>query len=326
MVKVDKESFRFNLISKIYIDNGKGLKLILSSFGASIYECYLNDIKITEAPDYKTFLYSKCYYGKTVGRSAGRIRNGIIKIDNKTYRLSKGKTHSLHGGNGFSFKNYKYSIEEDDKAIKVKFILISRDFDNGYPGHLVNIVIYRISKEKNEFTIEFKAKSNKNTICNLTNHAYWNLNGDRKEIFDHKLYIDADEYVKIDGELLKISIDEVNDTFDYRKIKLIKEHIFDECIQNVAKGYDHDWILNESGLDKPKLILIGDKSKIKLKLYTSNPVCHIYTNNYAKPTEKFNSMAIEMQKRVFDVAEGAILLKKNDDYYEMIRYVFEEDY
>lgn len=323
MIKSKKELHGLHFISKITIENGLGLKLVLSSFGASIYECYLNDIKLTENPSYKEFLSSLCYYGKTAGRTAGRIRNGLVKIDGKKYRLAHAKIHSLHGAKGFSFRNYKTIIKDKEDEIVVKFIHISKDMDQGYPGQLANEIIYRLSKKDNTFSIDLKARSKKNTICNLTNHTYWNLNGDREQILKHRVFIDAEEYVRIDKDLLKVSIDKVNETFDFRKEKEIGSNLFDKEIQDVALGYDHDWIVSPS-VSTPKMTVVGDKTNIKLEVYTTNPVCHIYTNNYASEKEKYNSMAIEMQKRVFDVEEGAIDLKKNELYHEVIKYKFTE--
>ena len=324
MIKSKKELHGLHFISNVTIDNGLGLKLVLSSYGASIYECYLNDVKITESPSYKEFLSSLCYYGKTAGRTAGRIKNGLVTIDGKKYRLAHKKIHSLHGGKGFSFRNYKTMIKDKEDEIVVKFIHISRDMDQGYPGQLANEIIYRLSKKENSFTIDLKARSKKDTICNLTNHTYWNLNGDRGSILKHRVFIDAEEYVKIDNNLLKIGVEKVNDTFDFRKEKEIGSNLFDNEIQEIAMGYDHDWIISSSK-SSPQLVVTGDKSHIRMEVYTSNPVCHIYTNNYAKEDEKYNSMAIEMQKRVFDVEKGAIDLKKNELYHEFIKYRFIEE-
>lgn len=322
MIYKDEYRIGFKKVTTITVTNSKNLRIVLCSMGASIFKCYFGNKKITYGPRYLVdFVYDSCFYGKTVGRTAGRIKNGLVLINGKRIHLAKSKIHSLHGGFGFSFKVFNYEYYENDEEYTVKFQYVSNDGEKGYPGKLVCDVIYHIFKEEDKFTIEYKAISSKDTICNLTNHAYWTLNNDKKNILDDTLFINADKYVRINKELLKEEILPVNEVFDFRKGKLIGKDILDPSIQEVAKGYDHDFILND---DSYALKLVSPDG-LSLKVTTSNPVCHIYTNNYLNGEDRYSAIAIEMQKRIFDVDEGAVDLHQNEKYHEYITYEFKKN-
>jgi aldose 1-epimerase len=324
MIYTDQYRFRMKKITTITVTNSKNLKVVFCSMGASIYKAYIGNKKITYGPRYLVdFLYDSHFYGKTAGRTAGRIKDGIIFVRGKKYKLSRPKIHSLHGGYGFSFKNYSYEYGEDNNEYFVKFKYVSLDKEKGYPGKLVNIVIYHIPKDKDEIILEFKAISSKDTVCNLTNHTYWNLNGiGNANILLHTLQINASHYVKINEDLLKEDILPVDQVFDFRKGKQVYKDIEEPSLQKVAKGYDHDWIIDNPNLDTPSLVVTSDTGELVLNVYTTNPVCHLYTNNYLEGKEKYSAIAIEMQRRIFDIDKGAVDLKANESYHEITRYEF----
>jgi len=321
MLKVETIKLGLKRVKLIEVTNDVGLKLVLCNIGASIYKCYIDEQKVSyESSSLNEFISSREYYGKTAGRTAGRIRNGTFVLNGKECHLKNGKFHSLHGGEGFSFKKYDTLIKENENEYSVIFDYVSKDKENGYPGILVNQIEYVIYKDKLTFEVRLKAISSKDTVCNLTNHTYWNLKNDSNSIIlKHKVSIFASKYVIIDNDLLKVAINDVDKVFDFRKGKYIGTDIEDASLQNVALGYDHDWILDKDKGDLA-LSLINDDETLKLDVYTSNPVCHIYTGNYMK--EKYRAMAIEMQRRIFDIDDGGVTLPKGDKYFEYIRYEF----
>ncbi|MCF0118078.1 MAG: hypothetical protein HUJ61_08590, partial [Bacilli bacterium] len=188
------------------------------------------------------------------------------------------------------------------------------------PGELHVDVYYHIFKKEDAFEIEFKAISSEDTYCNLTNHVYWNLEGDNtRDILEEKLIINADKYVDIDQELIINDIIPVNEIFDFRQGMKFKEHMKDAAaMYPCASGYDHDYILNDTSL---ACILFSSDENIVLKVYTDNPVCHLFTQNPIPENERYHAVALEMQKEVFFLDK--ILLKKNELYHQTTKYVFE---
>ena len=176
---------RLDGISFINVDNENGLQVTLCSFGASLYDIKVKDYNnnlesvILTPKDLNDFKYSTAYYGKSVGRYAGRISNGKCIIDNKSYNLALNSLDhdSLHGGNdALSFKNFNYKVINNDKYTKVVFFLVDKALD--LPGTCLIKIIYKIYKDKNEILCNYQATSDKDTLMNLTNHAYFNLSGD----------------------------------------------------------------------------------------------------------------------------------------------------
>lgn len=316
---------RFNeetIFDLIEVSNNKNLKITFCSSGASIYSIYLKGRLITFAPDDFTFFcFNGLQFGKTLGRTAGRIKNGVAVINEKEYHLYKYGKHTLHGGIGFQFQKYDFEEEEDEEEYRVIFSLISKDGDQGYPGRLENKIIYRLKKEEDKIRIDFKAQTSKDTLCNLSNHVYWNLDGDMsKTIFDHELMINASRYVVTDEELIYKDILPVNKTHDFTKGKKIKEHIFeDELKVPYLNGYDHDYILNKD--NKVDVILYSSSKDIKMEVTSSYPVCHLFTANFFDEAHRYHSLALEFQKEVF--FQEKIILRKDDIYDEFIEFSFQ---
>lgn len=318
------EETEFDLIE---VSNSKNLKVTFCTSGASLYSIYLKGRLITFAPDDFTFFcFNGLQFGKTLGRTAGRIKDGIAKINNKEYKLNKYGKHTLHGAIGFQFQKYDYSVEEDENEYRVIFSLISEDGDQGYPGRLENTIIYHVKKEEDIIRISLKAKTSLDTLCNLSNHVYWNLDGNMDNtIFDHELMINASSYVLTDEELLFKDVVTVNKTHGFTKGKKVKENLFDNELQvPYLNGYDHDYILTKDG--NAAAILYSSSKDIKMEVNTSYPVCHLFTANCFDKAHKYHCLALEFQKEVF--FQEKIILRKNEEYDEFIEFKFfiEKDY
>lgn len=233
--------------------------------------------------DYKT---STVYFGALVGRCANRIQEAVIKIDGKEYNLVKndGNNH-LHGGKkGFDKQVWNSTIKEDKQGEYLELTYLSKDKEENYPGNLNVTVNYRLNN-KNELVIEYKAKSDKDTVVNLTNHSYFNLAGQESgDILNHKLKIygsyitTADEESIPRGEIRNIK----NTPMDFTEFRVVGQNIDDDYDQlNNGHGYDHNWIIDgEEGNLNIVAEVIEDTSGIKMDVYSTMPGVQFYTGNF----------------------------------------------
>ena len=222
------------------------------------------------------------YYGATIGRYGNRIAKGKFKIDGKEYQSSiNNPPNTLHGG-----KNGYQSVVWEGKQIDsstVEFTYLSKDMEEGFPGNLNVKVTYSLTND-NEFKAVYEATTDKNTVVNLTNHAFFNLNGEGSgTILDHLVQIDADNYVPVDSTLIPLGkIESVKGTpFDFTKPETIGKRINDNNVQlKDGKGYDHNFVLNKHDIKTPIATVIGDKSGIKMEVFTEEPGLQFYSGNF----------------------------------------------
>ncbi|MGY6520936.1 MAG: aldose epimerase family protein [Mongoliitalea sp.] len=222
-----------------------------------------------------------CYIGSTVGRIAGRIKGNEFTLDGITYSLplNTGTIH-LHGGmEGWDRKMWQARILEQADSVGVEFNYRSIDGEEGYPGNLDVWVTYELTN-KGEFLIHYKAITDKKTIINPTNHAYFNLSGDfRKAISDHVFRVDADAYLPIDKQGMPTGeINHVNNSpFDFRKPTTLGERLEDQHAQiQLVGGIDHSFVLNSS-MDAAELV--HPASGRRLLVHTLEPGLQVYTGN-----------------------------------------------
>ena len=227
---------------------------------------------------------SESYYGSIIGRFANRISKGKFTLDDKKYNLFiNNGVNSLHGG----AKGFQDMVWDATQIAhnKIEFEYVSRDMEEGYPGELRVKVTYSLS-DMNELIIDYEAKSDKKTVINLTNHAFFNLNGEGNgSILEHQLQINANLYTPVDSSLIPTGVmDDVSGTpFDFRKLTFISERINENHIQlNYGKGYDHNFVLNRQKTDHlfHAASIIGDKSGILMEVYTLEPGIQFYSGNF----------------------------------------------
>lgn len=235
---------------------------------------------------YRTFddyLRDPAAMGKTVGRYANRIAKGVFTLNDKQYRLpvNNGRNH-LHGGpGGFQIKVWGSRVEDD----AVVFSYQSADGEEGYPGELGVEVTYTWS-ETHELKIAYFARTSEDTLVNLTNHAYFNLDGEGAgTILDQELTLFADVYLPDDkfqiptGEFAPVA----GTPFDFRTAKPIGQEIEADDEQLViGNGYDHCWVIRNSspGALVPAARLFSPNSGIELTVATTQPGVQVYTGNY----------------------------------------------
>ena len=339
-----KYSVKYNEIKHIVVTNDSGMRVELSECGASIYNIeILNDEGIYESmmltpSDLSNFYKNPSYYGKTIGRWAGRIDKGLCEYSNRKYNLeiNWGKVNSLHGGvDGLSSRNFKSTVTENENYIEVNFHLEA--YDNVLAGLAKYDIKYKIFKNENTLLVLLNAICDEDTLMNLTNHAYFNLSGDGKRtILEHNLYLNCPKYTKLNNELITISIDDVNEVFDFTTKHKVKDFIMDPSLQNhTSRGYDHCFIKTSDTTDLIA-VLEDEENHMQMKLYTSYPAVVFYSGCYPD-SFKFNkerldnqiyhSLCLEPQFIPNGVnMEGVekAILKANEEYKQYIKYEFKK--
>ncbi len=224
------------------------------------------------------------YFGATIGRYGNRINNGRFTLEGKPYQvtINNGK-NMLHGGiNGFQRKTWK-AVQPDDHTIV--FTYLSKDGEEGFPGNLDVKVTYSLN-DSNDLKMEYNATTDAPTVVNLTNHAFFNLNGEGSgTILNHILQINADRYTPVDTSLIPLGkLAPVSGTpFDFRKPEEIGKRINDKNEQlKAGGGYDHNFVLNGGRGMKKAATLIGDESGIVMDIYTEEPGLQFYSGNFMK--------------------------------------------
>ena len=224
------------------------------------------------------------YQGMTVGRYANRIAGGKFSIDGVEYNVEKNEKGitCLHGGAELSTAIWK-AVIVDDNSIEMSYT--SPDGAMGFPGKVDFKVTFTLH-EDNALKIEYFAVSDKKTVINMTNHAYFNLAG-KGDILGHELMINADAYTPIDAD--SIPTGEIRpvegNAFDFREFKSIGKDIGADDEQLVlARGYDHNFCLNEG--DGPAAAAYDPESGRMLEVFTDLCGVQLYTGNFLDGTNE----------------------------------------
>lgn len=230
------------------------------------------------------------YFGATIGRYGNRIKGGRFAIDGQQYQITiNNGPNALHGGkNGFQSKLWK-AVQPDDHT--VVFTYTSPDGEEGFPGTLQAKVTYTLT-DNNELKMEYEATTDKPTVVNLTNHAFWNLNGEGSGTVDsHLVQIHADSYLPVDSTLIPLGKAEpvAGTPFDFNSPTTIGQRINEPHVQLlIGKGYDHNFVLNGSGMREAANAL-GDKTGIFMQVYTVEPGLQFYSGNFMQGKNQLRS-------------------------------------
>lgn len=229
-------------------------------------------------------------FGAAIGRYANRINQGRFVIDGDTIQLPQNNYgHCLHGGpTGWQYQVYEANQPNDSTVV---LTLKSPDGDNNFPGNVDAQVIYTLNQD-NSLDIRYSATTNKPTVVNMTNHAYFNLSGNpSNSIEDNILYLNASSFTPVDstfmttGEILSVK----NSPMDFttpNKVGININNFADVQIKN-GHGFDHNWVLYTNGdISVPAAILTSPESGITLTVYTDEPGIQFYSGNFLDGTVK----------------------------------------
>jgi aldose 1-epimerase len=241
------------------------------------------------------------YYGATIGRYGNRLAKGKFTLEGKEYTLfTNNGPNTLHGGKK-GFDSMVWDAKQIDSAT-VELSYLSKDMEEGFPGNLQVKVIYTLTDD-NAIKISYEATTDKTTVLNLTNHAYFNLNGQGTgSVLEHSVKIDADGYTPVDSTLIPTGkIEPVKGTpFDFTTAATIGSRIEQDNIQlKDGKGYDHNFVLNKHDISTPIATVTGDKSGIKMEVFTEEPGMQFYTGNFMNGTNTLKGGAKDEHRTAF---------------------------
>ncbi len=331
------------MVRFVVLNNKFGTEVTLCTIGASIYDIRTKDKNgVVESILYTPknmadFPYDNSYFGKTIGRTGGRVSGSKFTLDNVEYTIPSADPNGLHGGSdGLSFKTFDYVENNTDDYSEIIFSYLSPDMESGYPGNLKLDVIYRLYKNENKLTLRYEASTDKTTILNLSNHAYFNISGDAKEpVFNHDLYINASKMEKI-VNLIPQHIVDCDTIYSFKNKHKIGEYLFDEEIIKNTNGYDYPYIFDDCNKNLDNIVLEDLKSGRRLKVKTTYPVVVVYTCNYVgdeimnnnKLAEPYNAVCLECMYHPNTINSKFLKDKKDilnagDTYNEEIEYIFE---
>ena len=335
----------FNYNSKdvklITIDNNRNMTVKLLSYGAAIVELSVPDREgvveniVLTHENIETYINNPPYFGVTLGRASGRIAEGTFTLDGKIYALSKnfGENHGHGGPKGLSFQVWDYDIREDENKTIVEFKYLSKDLEENYPGNLDITVIYTLT-ESNELFIEYEASTDKKTLCNLTNHSYFNLSGNcKRKITDQTLKIKSNYFLELNNNMIPTGklIDVVDTPMDFRQSQLIGRDIEISYEQlAITNGYDHPWMLEG---EKPQIEMIDSISGRKMAISTTYPSVVVYTYNFPNNEKLKNAgvgskhvgICFETQYEPDGINHGNLnsaILNAGEKYYEKTEFKF----
>ena len=305
-------------VSAYTLRNENGMKVKIIDFGGAIVQIKVPDKDgnrvdvICGYDQLDSYVNGDGYQGALIGRFGNRIGKGKFTLDGKAYKVSiNDNSNSLHGGIcGFNAKIWAAEMVDGDEP-ELKLSLTSPDGEEGYPGKMDVKVTYKLTAN-NALEIRYSAVTDKPTIINLTNHAYFNLGGyDSGTILDHKLWLDAESYLPTSDDLIPTGeIRPVDGTpFDFRNETVIRNN-FDMNNEDIkiAGGFDHCFNFAGGETEEPVLrgVLTCEKAGRQMKMYTNQPCVQFYSgnfmnnekypfkNNYAQGLQ--NAMCLETQK------------------------------
>ena len=220
--------------------------------------------------------------GATMGRVTNRIANAQFTLNDSTYQLAKNNgEHTIHGGaKGFRYKVWD-GKQLDEQNVELSYF--SEDGEEGFPGNLTLKVLFTLTNE-NELKLTYHATTDKTTVINFTNHAFFNLAGaGNGDILDHQLMVNADKYTPVDedaiptGEILPLS----NTPLEFKELTTIGDRIDIDFEQmKFVGGYDHNYVINKTEDELALAALLFDPGSGRvMEVKTTEPAIQVYTAN-----------------------------------------------
>lgn len=293
----------------LYILKNENLHMAMTNYGGRIIGLWvpdrngeLKDVVIGMGSAGGYMGATEPYFGATIGRVGNRINKGRFTLEGKEYQIPQNNgANALHGGTK-GFQDVVWDAEQpDDHSLILRYV--SPDGEMGFPGTLTVEVKYSLSG--NAVKMEYKAETDQPTLVNLTNHAFFNLNGAGSgTILDHSLQINAPAYTPVDEGLIPTGeIWEVSGTpFDFISPHPIGERIGNSDRQlTYGGGYDHNYVLNDTkqGELRHAARVTGDQSGIVMDVYTEEPGLQFYSGNFMQSKNLLKSGANDDYRTAF---------------------------
>ena len=300
MIEVFGELPDGRAVEAVTLSNRRGMKARIISYGAGIQSLMVPDRNGQAAdvtlgyPTMEGYLTEPEFMGSTVGRVANRIARGRFTLDGKTYQtpINNGE-NALHGGStGFDKVLWEVLEVKEGPVASVTLRYVSPHMDQGYPGTLTTTATYSLD-ENNTLAVDYHARTDRPTVVNLSNHAYWNLGGEGSPegVMGHVLTIPADHYTPTDkGAIPTGEIRPVEGTvFDFREPVPVGARVRDASDQQIVfgKGYDHNWVVDRKLAREPRLLarLEDPKSGRVMEVLSNQPGIQFYSGNFFDATK-----------------------------------------
>ena len=288
-----------------FLKNSNKMQIAITNYGGRIIGAWVPDKNGVPTDVVVGFNSIACYknatekyYGATIGRVANRIAASRFTLEGNVYHLTANDgENSLHGGKkGFHEVVWEAQVISD-QCLRLHYL--SKDHEEGFPGNLTVTVTFTLT-QMNELIIDYLATTDKKTIVNLTNHAFFNLNGEGSgSVLNHELKINATFYTPIDASLIPLGNHEsvVDTPFDFTEATTIGARINEANIQlKNGSGYDHNFVLNKPSSNSVTAdpltfaaSLYSDQSGILMEIFTEEPGLQFYSGNFMKGENIFKS-------------------------------------
>lgn len=294
-------------VAAVTLSNGKGVTATIIALGASLQALRMPD-KAGKVEDvqigYDTidgYLTKPEFFGATVGRVANRIARGRYTLDGKAYSAPVNNgPNSLHGGTkGFDKVLWEVTDVKRGPAASVTLRYVSPDGDMGYPGTLTTYATYSLD-EADRLTIEYRATTDKPTVVNLSNHAYWNLAGvgSPRGAMGHVVTIPADRFTPTDATSIPTGGHKsvAGTAFDFRQPRAIGDRVRDASDPQIeyGRGYDHNWVIGDAVTRDEHLMarVVEPVSGRGFELWSNQPGLQFYSGNFFDGTIRAKKNAI----------------------------------
>ncbi|MDR0297745.1 MAG: galactose-1-epimerase [Streptococcaceae bacterium] len=323
----------------ISVTNAAGVTMAFTNLGARVVDWKLPDGRniVLGFEHAKEYLTKDSYPGATIGRTAGRIKEGVVEISGRRVQLAQNEgAQTLHGGaDSFETKLWRYEIRDLSALTEIHFFLTDNDGANGFPGKLEVEVIHSFDEENN-WTIDYIARSDKDTVFNPTGHVYFNLAGDASQALDaHNLFVAASRFVPLKDttEIVRGDILAVTDGFDFRQPRQLSKAFLSADAQiKLVGGLDHPFLLDTIDVEKVQAQLSYQDLTVSVR--TDRPSLVIFTANFGDLGTIFRGNAITHHGAITFEAQvapgsqqipelGDISLKAGTTYRATTRYTLE---